>query len=158
MNEFLNKIDYYNLKLDFFIGKEFMLSGFDRVDGDYSNGHADEIIFILNNETYKAKEDENDGYRSSLGYVSKTNDVCKNTFSSHKVKTRWKSNVYEENHTIEFVDVISGRPVLEIGTDNWDDYYPCCRLNFMCDNLAINCENDKYVRWQREYKLERIIK
>ena len=144
-----------HINMDYFIDKEFMFSGFDVLDND---SPEKQVVFILNNVTFKATEDECDGYRSSLRYIMKTSDVCKNTFPSHKVKVGWKNADYGENHTLDFVDVISGKSVMQIGTDNWDDYYPYCVMSFMCLDLAINCANEEYVRWQREYKLERITK
>ena len=45
---------------------------------------------------------------------------------------------WEKNDTIQFIDVVTGKVVLEVGTDITDDYYPYCVLRWSPQNLAIN--------------------
>lgn len=40
------------------------------------------------------------------------------------------NDTYSVNDTIQFIDVVTGKVVLEIGTDNTDDYYPYCVMNW----------------------------
>ncbi len=42
------------------------------------------------------------------------------------------------NYTIQFFDAVTNKLVLEIGTDNADDYYPYCVMDWHPENLAIN--------------------
>jgi hypothetical protein len=37
-----------------------------------------------------------------------------------------------------FTDVVTGKVVLEVGTDNTEDYYPYCVMNWSPENLACN--------------------
>jgi hypothetical protein len=47
---------------------------------------------------------------------------------------------YSVNDTIQFIDVVTGKIVLEIGTDNTDDYYLYCVMNCNPENLVINVD------------------
>jgi hypothetical protein len=48
------------------------------------------------------------------------------------------NDTYSVNDTIQFIDVVTGKVVLEVGTDNTDDYYPYCVMNWYPENLACN--------------------
>jgi len=39
---------------------------------------------------------------------------------------------------IDFIDIITGKPVLSVGTDWSDSYYPYAVFEFMPENMAIN--------------------
>jgi len=97
------------------------------------------IRFILDGKTYKAIEDPEDGYRSYLNDLLITDEKITNTFPPQKVIGKMKDDSkWETNNTIQFIDEITGKIVLEVGTDNTDDYYPYCVLNWYPQNLAIN--------------------
>ena len=64
-----------------------------------------------------------------------------------------KSKEYENNDTIQFFDSITKKLVLEIGTNNYDDYYPCCIMSFYIENLSINVNRKEYTQSWREEKL-----
>ena len=99
------------------------------------------IRFVLDGKTYKAIEDPSDGYRSYLEELEVTDEKITNNFPPQKVignmKKRDEWCIYE-NDTIQFIDSVTGGIVLEIGTDNYDGYYPMCVLYWNPENLAIN--------------------
>jgi hypothetical protein len=97
------------------------------------------VRFVLDGKTYKAIEDPDDGYRSYLSKLEVTDEKVSNTFPPQKVIGIMKPDEdYAVNDTIQFFDVITTKVVLEVGTDNTDDYYPYCVLNWNPENLAIN--------------------
>jgi hypothetical protein len=102
--------------------------------------------FVLNNITYQITEDENDGYRSALEEVKVIADhQVKNTFEPAwvkavyvSVKTKGDYHYNRDCDIIQFIDVITNKIVLEIGTENTDDYYPTYIDSFNPENMAIN--------------------
>lgn len=42
------------------------------------------------------------------------------------------------NDTLELIDVVTGKVVLEVGTDNTDDYYPSFVSAFWPEHMASN--------------------
>jgi len=55
-------------------------------------------------------------------------------------KHRTKSEYGQEDNVLELVDAVTGRVVLEVGTDNVDDYYPGFVASFHPENMATNAE------------------
>lgn len=107
----------------------------------YENYREDcEVVrFVIDGKTYKATEDPDDGYRSYLNEIKVTDEKVTNTFPPQKVigkmkddESRYGSNI------IQFIDTTTRKVVLEIGTDNSEDYYPCCVMDWSPENLAIN--------------------
>ena len=97
------------------------------------------IKFVLDGITYKAVEDPVDGYRSTCKELIVCNEPVNNNFSPQEVVGKMKDNdTYSTNDTIQFIDTYTGKIVLEVGTDNTDDYYPYCVMNWNPENLAIN--------------------
>ncbi len=45
---------------------------------------------------------------------------------------------YGNNDVIQFYDFITDKLVLEIGTENYDDWYPTCIMNWYPENLFCN--------------------
>jgi hypothetical protein len=103
--------------------------------GVIDKGSANSMTFILDGKEITAIENEDDGYRSALGDLSITPEaVVKNTFP--RVRVEAVMNPYED--ILEFTDIKSGLVVLQIGTDNSDDYYPCFIANFNPKNMFVN--------------------
>ena len=97
------------------------------------------VRFVLDGTTYKAVEDPDDGYRSHCGELIVCEEPITNNFPPQEVMAKMKDNEeYSVNNTIQFIDVVTGKIVLEVGTDNTDDYYPYCVMNWNPENLAIN--------------------
>ncbi len=111
--------------------------------GGYSQD-AQCIRFCLDGVNYTAMEDENDGYRSCLGSLFVGGKVA-NTFPPVKVECKYVARKpvsyrdgFDDCDILECVDVATGRIVLEIGTDNTDDYYPSFVSCFSPENMVTN--------------------
>lgn len=91
------------------------------------------VRFVLDGITYKAVEDPSDGYRSYCNELIVCNESITNNFHPQEVIGKMK-----DNDVIQFIDVVTGKIVLEVGTDNLDGYYPYCIMNWNPENLAIN--------------------
>ena len=129
------------MELKDLVGKH-QLSGFDSATEDANDAWGEDyevVRFVLDGKTYKAVEDRSDGYRSYLSELVVTDEPITNTFAEQEVVGVMKpSGDYEINDTIQFFDTTTSKIVLEVGTDNTDDYYPYCVMNWSPENLAIN--------------------
>lgn len=97
-------------------------------------GDATAIVFTLSGTNYRAEEDEQDGYRSSLKDIAMVSDPPKNTFLPVKVVGR----MTDDGEILELVDAATGKTVLEVGTSNADDYYPSFVANFTPEAMSVN--------------------
>lgn len=81
------------------------------------------IRFRLDGIVYVAVENPDDSYRSYLGklYVQE-GDSISNTFPPVKVTCSIDDNT---DRDIMRLTLDNGETVLEVGTDYFDDYYPC---------------------------------
>ena len=104
---------------------------------------ANVIRFRLDGIVYVAFEDPSDGYRSSMDklIVSPSPEMT-NVFPAISVVAKKKANDEGDygavNDTLQLVDVVTGKVVMEVGTDNTDDYYPSFVSNFQPENMAVN--------------------
>ena len=135
--------DLKTVELDSLIG-EHVLDGVDltteRVKpyGDHYED-ANVIRFRLDGLVHTAIEDPSDGYRSSLDKLFVEDCPITNTFAPVRVVAKKKSDdTYAKNDTLELVDVVTGKVVLEVGTDNHDDYYPSFVGVFWPQHMSIN--------------------
>lgn len=108
----------------------------------YGSHYEDcEIIrFRLDGTVYTAIEDPSDGYRSSLDklFVS-PDEPMRNIFPPVRVIGRKKENDrWGVNDVLQLVDQMTGLIVLEVGTDNTDDYYPSFVGSFSPENMVTN--------------------
>lgn len=101
---------------------------------------ANAIRFRLDGIVYTAVEDPSDGYRSSLGSIFVSpNDEIRNVFPPTRVVVTKNGNADgQTNDTLQFIDVETSKIVMEVGTDNTDDYYPYFVGEFNPQNLAAN--------------------
>jgi hypothetical protein len=133
-----------NINLDSLVG-EHMLDAVDMFSErikQYGNNFEDCSIirFRLDGKVYTATEDPSDGYRSCMGtlFVS-ADEPMRNVFPPICVTARKRENErYQINDTLELVDDVTGKVVLEVGTDNTDDYYPSFVGSFSPENMATN--------------------
>lgn len=99
--------------------------------------------FTLDGVTYAAVEDPEDGYRSYMEELVVSDEPCKIKLPNIEVVcSMMEDDVYENNDVLRFVDVMSGREILLVGTENWDDYYPVCRLEYHPENMHCNIGKD----------------
>lgn len=136
--------DVSTVTLDSLVG-EHILDGVDlsseRVrmyDDKYED--ASVIRFRLDGIVFTAIEDPSDGYRSSMDKIFYETCELSNTFPPIRVLARKKENgkYGDVNDTLELVDLVTGKVVLEVGTNNTDDYYPVFVSAFWPENMASN--------------------
>lgn len=98
------------------------------------------IRFRLDGIVYTAMEDPVDGYRSHMKEITISEGNMANTFSPIKVLGRHRIDGThgDKDDVLELIDVITGKTVLEVGTKNTDDYYPCFVANFNPAAMAVN--------------------
>ncbi|MBO9194355.1 hypothetical protein J5277_09580 [Rhizobium sp. 16-449-1b] len=111
----------------------------------YGDGFEESSVcrFRLDGVVYIAVEDPNDGYRSSMRTLTIANEAqMKNVFPSIEVvgKHRTEGEYSGTDDVLELVDAITGKVVLEVGTDNVDDYYPGFVASFHPENMATNAD------------------
>ena len=96
--------------------------------------------FRLDGVVYTAIEDPSDGYRSSMRELAATTDAMVNVFPPIQVLGRHRTaGAYNQvDDVLELVDVVTGLVVLEVGTDNTDDYYPGFVSNWRPENMVTN--------------------
>lgn len=101
---------------------------------DYANG----IRFRLDGTVYEVIEDEEDGYRSSARPIQAVHTRPRNVFPPIQVVGRMGVGCYSEILYLD--DAHTSKLVLEVGTDNSDDYYPGFVASFHPENMVTNAE------------------
>lgn len=110
---------------------------------DYSGFNA--MLFILDGQTYLAACDPDDGYRSYLGSFFKTDRKCPQNLPDIRIEIQHKAvreqiSAYERRDYKGYVFVIKDARfredlIMELGTDYSEDYYPCCVMHYMPENV-----------------------
>lgn len=136
--------DSIEIELKNLIGRH-KLSGVEISNKNIKSGYDDEyedcqcISFVIDGKTCTAIEDPEDGYRSSMKEIRVNLVPLKNTFEPVDVICSYKET--EDGNDCEILeirDIKSNKVVLEVGTDNTDDYYPSFICCWMPGNLSIN--------------------
>lgn len=100
------------------------------------------INFILDGITYTAIEDPSDGYRSMMEKIIISETKVTNTFAPVEVLVSYRDKTegsYKGDcEILDFTDTKNGKRVMEIGTDDSDDYYPSFVANWTPENLSVN--------------------
>ncbi len=92
------------------------------------------VRFCLDGITYVAYEDPDDGYRSHCEELI-VEDVVLNTIpKTHVLCTM----LTDDDDVLVVTDIISGKTILEIGTLDYEDYYPCFHYEYNPENLHYN--------------------
>lgn len=96
--------------------------------------------FRLDGNVYTAVENPDDGYRSSMRGLAVGNDDMKNIFTPVEVIGRHRVKGYydQKDDILELIDTVSGEVVIEVGTENTDDYYPCFVASFNPKSITTN--------------------
>jgi hypothetical protein len=111
----------------------------DREGGRWED--ASSITFVLDGHAYCAIEDPSDGYRSCMQSLDEVPvESVKNVFAPCRVLGRYrtKGTYGSTDDVLELIDLVTAKVVLEVGTDNSDDYYPSFVSNFSPEHMAIN--------------------
>lgn len=122
---------------------------------------ANVMHFRLDGVVYLVSEDPDDGYRSSMREIKAEPEgtYMNNVFLPQTVVGVYKERrrAFEHSYAndiacdiLELRDVETGLIVIEVGTDNTDDYYPCFVASFNPENMAV----DQKVRVRMKYELE----
>src|SRR5574343_347944 len=134
-----------------------VLTGVDRgsieVEDYGSPSLCETLSFTLDGVTYTACEDPQDGYRSSMRYLIQDGKTT-NNFRPQKVVARMRQNEEwrsAKDEILELVDLATGKVVLEVGTNYYDDYYPCFVASFFPENMAINAGAGKGIKELHQY-------
>lgn len=96
------------------------------------------IRFTLDGVTYIAVEDPEDGYRSTMREIRISETPCRTVlFPVVPVLVIKKpDDTYgQKNETLQFLNKVNGKVVLEVGTDNREDYYPWYVAAFFPQNI-----------------------
>ena len=77
------------------------------------------INFVIDGQTYTATEDPEDGYRSCMKDIVKSDYEIKNKFAPCHVLGKMRENEeYEVHEVLDLVDTKTGKVVLSVGTGN----------------------------------------
>ena len=80
------------------------------------------LAFRLDGIVYAALEDPSDGYRSAMEDLITGDFKLSNTFKPVEVVVEGYQE--DDEDTMKIVDVVTGKTVIEVGTDYSEDYYP----------------------------------
>lgn len=120
------------MNIENLVGKH-KLSGIDYETRTSSNLFDNEddsqyVLFILDGVEYVAQEDLDDGYRSYCEDIRIVDNQVKNIFPPIDVNCILSEDFGED--VLEIIDEITGDPILIVGTDYSEDYYPCCIMSY----------------------------
>ena len=142
--------------------KKAFLSGVSEVQYNNGwNGQLDGIGFIINNETYIAYFNPDDGWRSYSCFEKDNNVKVTNKFPKQEVLIDWEYVDYD-NGEIKGVVIYNlyMEVILKAVTDYSDGWYPCAIFEYFPQNLPINKKRlgekfnlEKYVLNPNKYKV-----
>lgn len=100
---------------------------------------SEAVWFRLDNVTYLAAEDPDDGYRSMCEELAIVEEEPRFKVPDIQVFCDMKPNGrFEDNEILVIRDANNGKVVLEIGTDYYDSYYPVFVCEYHPENLSCN--------------------
>ncbi len=119
-------------------GKLMMLDGIDFLNiTKYQDSQV--CNFRLDGIVYSAIEDPEDGWRSAMKEIILTeNKSMMNTFKPITIFTNYIGSDCMD--ILELIDVQSKKPILSIGTNYTDNYYPFFVANFIPSNMLVNSD------------------
>lgn len=108
--------------------------------------------FILDGVSYDAVCDPDDGYRSSLGGVYLSEEQCPKNLPNIRVEIKETGPDLKNGTDIDGIVFIIDdkrkprKPILLIGTDHNDNWYPSCVMNYTPENLVEVQDESKKVK------------
>lgn len=97
------------------------------------------VKFTLDNISYLAVEDPDDGYRSMCEELIVSSTPPRNSFSPVAVNCSMMEDSFGDEHDVLVIkDAVTDLVVLEIGTRYINDYYPCFHFYYNPENMACN--------------------
>jgi len=135
-------------------GREYLLDAY-AIRADLPEG-ANAVSFRLNGIVYTATEDPDDGYRSYMkGITCDGAGSIKGIFyPSCRVLAVMQTG--DRSRILELRDVLTKKPVLEVGTDDSDDYYPSCIFAWYPENMYANSAEYRYALTKLDFSQRRI--
>lgn len=109
----------YKIDPETLVGRH-MMSGVDFIPGG-DNAPA-ELRFVLDGVAFAVIEDPSDGYRSMLDGVFFYKGIVNNAFPAVSV---YLSKLDDDTSDLYNMATNEGKVVVQFGTENSDDYYPC---------------------------------
>jgi hypothetical protein len=96
------------------------------------------VKFTLDDITYLAIEDPADGYRSYCEKLKISSGGCKIKLPNIPVNCIMKQSYSDD--VLIFQDRNNDKVILEVGTENTDDYYPYCVFRYYPENISLNAQ------------------
>lgn len=128
------------MELEDFVGKH-LFSGVDYAETSEKEGIGLNVLFCIDGVTYLAEEDEDDGYRSYMKELVVSEVPPKNTFSPEEVVCEHSEKHESHNGECDILfinNAKTGELILKIGTEDTDDYYPYCVMEYYPENMQCN--------------------
>ena len=136
-----------DIRLEYLVGDRVMTGYREYIakpdEDDYYDTDSQIVEFVLNGFTYRATEDPDDGYRSSMSKIERfqtpfpKGNIFEGIEVSCKMRTYDEDN-YGGNNILEITDKITDKIILSIGTDNCDDYYPMFVHSWNPEDMSLN--------------------
>lgn len=121
------------------------LSGVDYVTSEkertWFDNYGNDIVICIDGTNYVLTENEDDGYRSFMEEILITDRTIRNKFPDQDVRIEYvenDENNVDEDDLIRIYSMKTGKLIIEVGTRNVTDYYPCAVFSFYPENLDIN--------------------
>lgn len=108
---------------------------------NWKNSNCQYVKFTLDGINYVAVEDPEDGYRSCCGVFQTDLTPPKFSFDPIEVICSFKpddTKWYDKNDILVITDAVTNKIILEIGTRNWDNWYPCFHFEYHPEDMACN--------------------
>lgn len=118
-----------NIEIESLVGEHILSGAF--CDAETSGPQV--LRFTLDGTHYEAVEDPDDGYRSTLGELRTTATAPLNTFPPVAVVCEMKPD--NSDSILQFLNPVTRKPIIEIGTADQGDYYPGFVGYFSPENL-----------------------
>ena len=115
------------------------LSGVETGDMIVDGTQSEYVKFTLDGVHYLAVKDPDDGYRSHCEELEVSEEPPRFTFPPHQVDcVMMGDDEWGRHDVLSMTDIVTGETVLEVGTMNYDDWYPVCHFYYAPENLACN--------------------
>ena len=98
--------------------------------------------FTLDNITYCATEDPDDGYRSMLDEIYTTEYLPNSYIHIPPHIVRCQMSPDEDDKILEIIDAHTNEAIIRVGTSEYTDYYPCWRFDINPEALFQNKINE----------------
>jgi hypothetical protein len=125
------------MELKDLVGLHF-LSGVNEVQKDSEDYHEklNGIAFCLDGKSYAIYEDPSDGFRSYCRELEEYTGNIHNHFAPEQMFCAMDSN--DNNYLLRVLNIETAESILIIGTENYDDSYPCAIMSFYPENMQCN--------------------